>query len=185
MRDHRLAPAARETRSYSIKRAESAASYETAGPIYDTSTPHRAGRQAQSILKGRHQEDLMSRGVQVDGHNKRSLEILAFGIGAVIAVAVVTGLVMYQPASVEPPAPALAMVSEPVRVQPAASPEPPPPPVKFANPFDRSEVFEFPAGTSKAEARRKVAELLLERAQERAQKTRRVATLHGTRTAAR
>jgi hypothetical protein len=50
------------------------------------------------------------------------------------------------------------------------------PPVKFANPFDKKEVFEFPAGTSRAEARQKVAELLLKRAQERRPTVRRVAS---------
>lgn len=39
--------------------------------------------------------------------------------------------------------------------------------VKFRNPFDPGEVFEFPPGTSRADARDKVAELLLERARER------------------
>lgn len=43
--------------------------------------------------------------------------------------------------------------------------------VKFANPFDSKEVFEFPAGTSPAEARAKAAELLLQRAQQRAPKS--------------
>ena len=39
--------------------------------------------------------------------------------------------------------------------------------MRFANPFDRNEVFEFPAGTSRADARDAVEELLYERAQER------------------
>ena len=43
----------------------------------------------------------------------------------------------------------------------------PPPPVRFANPFDRSEVFEFPAGTSRDEARARVAAVLTQRAAER------------------
>jgi hypothetical protein len=59
------------------------------------------------------------------------------------------------------------------------SPEPPPPlpaqppapvaqePVHFKNPFDRSEVFDFPPGTSEAEARDAVAKVLFERAQSR------------------
>ena len=53
-------------------------------------------------------------------------------------------------------------------VQPEApEAEPPAPlgaPVRFANPFDRSEIFEFPAGTSREEARAAVAQMLLERA---------------------
>ena len=60
-----------------------------------------------------------------------------------------------------------------------ASPEPPPPlpvqrpapvaqePVHLENPFDRSEVFDFPPGTSEAEARDAVAKILFERAQSR------------------
>jgi len=43
-------------------------------------------------------------------------------------------------------------------------------PVLFANPFDAKEVFEFPAGTSEAEARDAVAEILMERAMERQRK---------------
>lgn len=39
--------------------------------------------------------------------------------------------------------------------------------VRFANPFDGTEVFEFPPGTSEAEAQRRVAALLLERARAR------------------
>jgi len=54
-----------------------------------------------------------------------------------------------------------------------ASPEPPQPvvaeaqPLRFKNPFDRSEVFEFPAGTTLEEARASVADLLRQRAQDR------------------
>ena len=40
-------------------------------------------------------------------------------------------------------------------------------PVRVANPFDTTEVFEFPAGTTDAESREKVAALLVHRAQER------------------
>ncbi|MBX5463707.1 MAG: hypothetical protein IRZ28_21800 [Steroidobacteraceae bacterium] len=40
-------------------------------------------------------------------------------------------------------------------------------PVTFVNPFDASEVFEFPPGTSEAEARDSVAEILLRRARDR------------------
>jgi hypothetical protein len=41
------------------------------------------------------------------------------------------------------------------------------PPVKYVNPFDRSEVFEFPPGTTRAEARDAVAQILMERARDR------------------
>ena len=48
-----------------------------------------------------------------------------------------------------------------------ATTEPEGEPVRVANPFDASEVFEFPEGTSAAEARAAVAEALMKRAQER------------------
>jgi hypothetical protein len=50
---------------------------------------------------------------------------------------------------------------------PASAPASEGEPVRFANPFDPKEVFEFPAGTSEAEARDAVAEMLMERAMER------------------
>jgi len=40
-------------------------------------------------------------------------------------------------------------------------------PVRIANPFDETEVFEFPAGTTDAEARAAMTEVLMERARER------------------
>jgi hypothetical protein len=40
-------------------------------------------------------------------------------------------------------------------------------PVRIKNPFDRSEVFEFPPGTTPEEARQSVADLLLQRARDR------------------
>jgi hypothetical protein len=49
----------------------------------------------------------------------------------------------------------------PTRTAPSAAP------LQFANPFDASEVFEFPPGTSVDAARESVAEVLLERARER------------------
>ena len=55
--------------------------------------------------------------------------------------------------------------SKPVEV-PALAEQPP---VRFANPFDKSEVFEFPAGTTRTQARAVVADLLLQRAMERQQ----------------
>jgi hypothetical protein len=41
------------------------------------------------------------------------------------------------------------------------------PAVEVVNPFDKTEVFEFPAGTSADEGREKVAQILLQRARER------------------
>jgi hypothetical protein len=57
-------------------------------------------------------------------------------------------------------------VREPEPVEPRG------PPVRYANPFDSTEVFEFPPGTSRAAARDAVAQILLERAAERASSVR-------------
>jgi hypothetical protein len=79
--------------------------------------------------------------------------------------------------TVAPKAPTSVPASASVRAsEPEPAPAPPvtpaPPatpdvPVRFKNPFDASEVFEFPAGTSRAEMRDAVAELLSQRARER------------------
>jgi hypothetical protein len=67
-----------------------------------------------------------------------------------------------------PPAPAPAPTPASAELpQPASTPVQTAPPLRFRNPFDRSEVFEFPAGTTRVEARAAVAEILLERARER------------------
>jgi len=60
---------------------------------------------------------------------------------------------------VAPPPPPPQLVYE--------KPEPPVSPMRMANPFDPSEVFEFPAGTSKAEARESIANVLMQRARDR------------------
>lgn len=62
----------------------------------------------------------------------------------------------------QPPLAAAVMAPLPV---PAALPAELP--VKFVNPFDRGEVFEFPSGTSASAAREAVAEILVKRAQKR------------------
>lgn len=64
-------------------------------------------------------------------------------------------------------APTSVPASPPALAPAPASPATPDAPVRFKNPFDASEVFEFPAGTSRAEMRDAVAELLSQRALER------------------
>ena len=72
------------------------------------------------------------------------------------------------PVTVTPPPPASGPApASASALEPPSDAAMPPEPVRYANPFDKKEVFEFPAGTSKAEARDAVAELLYERAQER------------------
>jgi hypothetical protein len=72
--------------------------------------------------------------------------------------------VAWKPAFPQPAGETAAV--EPEEIQPQG------PPVKFANPFDRSEVFEFPPGTSRSAARDAVAEILLQRAAERERSAR-------------
>jgi hypothetical protein len=86
-----------------------------------------------------------------------------------IAVAVIAlGSAAHRASNRNASAPAIA-IKTPSAAAPAApqSAGPVGPPVRFKNPFDASEVFEFPPGTSKAEARRAVAELLVQRARDR------------------
>lgn len=51
-------------------------------------------------------------------------------------------------------------------------------PTRFTNPFDASETFEFPAGTTEDDARQSVAEILFERARERGAQTKSVKRVH-------
>ncbi|MBV8909500.1 MAG: hypothetical protein JOZ89_01950 [Gammaproteobacteria bacterium] len=59
--------------------------------------------------------------------------------------------------------------AEAMQIIPAPSPpaQPQGARVRLRNPFDSTEVFDFPAGTSKADAQKKMAELLMQRALER------------------
>jgi hypothetical protein len=71
-----------------------------------------------------------------------------------------------QAAALPPPPPVVAPAAEPPPpVQVAEAP--PPEPVVLTNPFDRTEKFTFPPGTSKADAREQMANLLMQRAIER------------------
>ncbi|MBV9914613.1 MAG: hypothetical protein JOZ93_18695 [Sinobacteraceae bacterium] len=66
-----------------------------------------------------------------------------------------------------PPPPVIETPEVPAPQQDAQTEQPQLPPVRYRNPFDRSEVFEFPAGTSVPDAQQAVADILLQRAQER------------------
>jgi hypothetical protein len=70
------------------------------------------------------------------------------------------------PAPISPTV-AAEVVPAPVAPVPQTVPTPPADVVTFRNPFDRTEVFEFPPGTSRSDARQAVAEILIERARER------------------
>lgn len=111
-------------------------------------------------------------------HNSASLVrgALAGVAGALVIVVAIASvstarLTTATKASSPPETPKL--VAAAAATPPAATPEPPQPtvaeaqPLRFRNPFDKSEVFEFPAGTTLEEARASVANLLRQRAQER------------------
>ena len=85
-----------------------------------------------------------------------------------IAVMIALGVAAHRATERHPSVPTM-IIKGPISAPPAATPpaEPQKPPVRFRNPFDASEVFEFPPGTSATEARQSVAKLLLQRARER------------------
>jgi hypothetical protein len=81
----------------------------------------------------------------------------------------ITAAVGWHALVAEPSARAIATTAV-IQSAPAVRVEPPPPAVvQVQNPFDATEIFEFPAETSEAEARTAIAELLLQRARERRQ----------------
>lgn len=93
---------------------------------------------------------------------------------SILVGAVTAGIVIYMSVTPDRPDRAssttmLQRVTE--REWSAATPEPEPEPegepVRFANPFDENEVFEFPPGTSNGEVRDAVADMLMKRAMER------------------
>ena len=104
-------------------------------------------------------------GLAATQHRKRRVIIGA----AIAAVLVVLGGVAHLAAKQNRAPPPVVRAPAPPPVPPPVEAPAPPvgEPVLFKNPFDHSEVFEFPPGTTKAEARDAVAKLLMERAQGR------------------
>lgn len=119
------------------------------------------------VMLSRQQMRALVNDSEIDAMQHRNSRII---IGAVIAaVLVVSGGVAHLAAKQRPVHPPAVQVSPPPPPPPTPveAPAPAAEPVLFKNPFDRSEVFEFPPGTTKAEARDAVAKLLLDRAQGR------------------
>jgi hypothetical protein len=107
-------------------------------------------------------------------HRMRGPLIALSLIAAIAAVTVVGARAQYQQSAADRPITS-SMDSSPraatsVEESAPATEVAQGPPVVFKNPFDATEVFEFPPGTSKAEARAAVADLLLQRATERREK---------------
>jgi hypothetical protein len=86
-------------------------------------------------------------------------------IGAVAAAAAAVAVIVPMDRTPEPIQTAMAPPTP--AIEEPAPPEIEGPPVLFKNPFDDTEVFEFPPGTSPEEARAAVADLLVMRARER------------------
>jgi hypothetical protein len=92
--------------------------------------------------------------------------LVLFSVALVGTIAAVALRESDQRAALPPPPPAaVPVLVPPPSVQPAELP--PPEPVVLVNPFDATEKFTFPPGTSKADARDQMASLLLQRAVER------------------
>ena len=91
--------------------------------------------------------------------------VLSVGLVGVIAAAALRG--SDKRAALPPPPPAVAPAPEPAPPPVQVAESPPPEPVVLVNPFDKTEKFTFPPGTSKADAREQMAALLLQRAAER------------------
>jgi hypothetical protein len=98
---------------------------------------------------------------------KMAVNTLAFVAFAWWSVAQLAGQAQHAPqATVTAAVRPIALVHQPL---PAATTVQQPD-VQVVNPFDSKEVFLFPAGTSAAESREKVAQMLLQRARERQSK---------------
>jgi hypothetical protein len=100
----------------------------------------------------------------------RSLRLPLVLLSSVAVVGVIAAAALRESdkriAALPPPPPAVVPApAPPPPVQVAESP--PPEPVVVTNPFDKTEKFTFPPGTSKAEARDQMAAMLLQRAVER------------------
>ena len=88
------------------------------------------------------------------------------GLTLALAAVGVTAATVWPAADQNPPAPTVAAAA-PVVPPPAVPAQPQRSLVQVRNPFDTTEVFEFPAETTKTEAREAMAELLLQRARDR------------------
>jgi hypothetical protein len=91
--------------------------------------------------------------------------VLSVGLVGVIAAAALRG--SDKRAALPPPPPVVVPAPEPAPPVQTVAEAPPPEPVVLVNPFDKTEKFTFPPGTSKADARDQMAALLLQRAMER------------------
>jgi hypothetical protein len=150
----------------------------TANDLVDLSRPQLsdlAQAQIESALMGeRANEAALPAARRTLSSSSKRLSGLALGFGCIAIVASIALGAHYAGANfnserVTPPT-TLAWTPIPERPEPIeveAEPEVEVPPTLFANPFDKTEIFELPPGTTKEEAREIVAQILIERARER------------------
>jgi hypothetical protein len=90
---------------------------------------------------------------------------------SIVVTVVVTGVVLYLYSRPEGAVRSVMATTAPRAAAPLAPSSSTPAseqvPVRFANPFDHTEVFEYPPGTSETAAREAVVEVLMERARDR------------------
>lgn len=105
--------------------------------------------------------------------------------GATVAYAVFLAFAFWGTSQfAKPPRPAAVALARPIVIpRPAVTASSPPPTVTRINPFDPTEVFEFPAGTGRTESREKMAHILLQRARERRSEWERAKPAETVRTA--
>lgn len=150
---HLLARAAEEQ-----QRAANAADPTPQAPTTD-STPSSMPTQTTST----HSSASLARG---------ALAGVAAGLVIVVAIASLSTARLATETKPGPPPQTRKLVAAAPAAVPA-TPEPSQPalaaaqPLRFRNPFDKSEVFEFPAGTTLEEARASVADVLRQRAHDR------------------
>jgi hypothetical protein len=97
----------------------------------------------------------------------RSSLVVLFSVALVGTIAAAALRGSDKRAALPPPPPVAIPAAEPPPPVQTVAEVPPPEPVVLVNPFDRTEKFTFPPGTSKADAREQMAALLLQRAVER------------------
>jgi hypothetical protein len=102
---------------------------------------------------------------------RMSTSRVALALGFVVAAVMAVGALYKYSTPDRPVQSSVTTVPQeaapPMEESVAVVPEEKQPPVRMTNPFDKTEVFEFPPGTSKADARAAMADSLMKRAIER------------------
>ena len=130
------------------------------------------GKPADLTASGQHAADSSVGAAKARSGSRSKIVLSSLAILCVVAVGgvIAAGALREsdkQAAALAPPPPAATNIPMPAPLEQPAEVAPPPEPVVLVNPFDRTEKFTFPPGTSKADAREQMAAMLLQRAVER------------------